>query len=120
MTANNPLDKDAIRAKYREERDKRLRPDGNEQYVEVVGRFARFVDDPYVEARLERDAAIDDGHDGPRPSGGVGGTRTGVKCLHAHVAHHLATGADEIGRWTLDRIAEVESDGDPARGSPTG
>src|SRR3954465_10737101 len=32
----------------------------------------------------ERDAQIPLGHTGPRPSGGVGGTRTGVKCLHAH------------------------------------
>ncbi len=52
----------------------------------------------------ERDAAIDPDHRGPRPSGGVGGTRVGVKCLHAHVAHELATGDDAIGRWTLDRI----------------
>jgi len=52
----------------------------------------------------ERDSAIPADHDGPRPSGGVGGTRVGVKCLHAHVAHHLATGDDAIGRWTLARV----------------
>ncbi len=52
----------------------------------------------------ERDAAIAADHVGPRPTGGVGGTRTGVKCLHAHVAHHLATGDDAIGAWTLERI----------------
>jgi hypothetical protein len=52
----------------------------------------------------ERNAAISDDHVGPRPSGGVGGTRTGVKCLHAHVAHALATGNDEIGAWTLERV----------------
>ena len=38
----------------------------------------------------ERDSAIPPGHDGPRPSGGVGGTRQGVKCLHAHYAAFLA------------------------------
>ncbi len=52
----------------------------------------------------ERDAEIPPNHIGPRPSGGVGGTRVGVKCLHAHVAHHLATGDDAIGRWTLARV----------------
>ena len=52
----------------------------------------------------ERDAAIPANHAGPRPSGGVGGTRVGVKCLHAHVAHLLATGEDEIGQWTIDRV----------------
>jgi hypothetical protein len=43
-------------------------------------------------ARYEalRDAAVPAGHSGPRPSGGVGGTRRGVKCLHAHLAWFLA------------------------------
>jgi hypothetical protein len=50
----------------------------------------------------ERDAEIPSEHVGPRPSGGVGGTRTGVKCLHAHWAWHLAGGDDPIGRW-IDR-----------------
>ena len=35
---SDTIDRDALRAKYREERDKRLRSDGNEQYVEAVGR----------------------------------------------------------------------------------
>jgi hypothetical protein len=52
----------------------------------------------------ERDAAIPADHVGPRPSGGVGGTRVGIKCLHAHVAHLLATGDDAVGQWTLDRV----------------
>ncbi len=47
----------------------------------------------------ERDAALPLGHEGPRPSGGVGGTRRGVKCLHAHYAWHLAGGDDPVGRW---------------------
>lgn len=52
----------------------------------------------------ERDAAIPAHHVGPRPSGGVGGTRTGVKCLHAHLAWHLAGGDDPVGAWTAARI----------------
>jgi hypothetical protein len=47
----------------------------------------------------ERDAAIAPDHDGARPSGGVGGTRQGVKCLHAHYAAHLAGFDDPVGRW---------------------
>jgi hypothetical protein len=43
------FDPDVLREKYREERDKRVRPDGNEQYVEVTADFSRYVDDPYVE-----------------------------------------------------------------------
>jgi len=55
----------------------------------------------------ERDAQIPPGHTGPRPSGGVGGTRVGVKCLHAHYAYLLAGGDDPVGRWTHDHLAAV-------------
>jgi exopolyphosphatase/guanosine-5'-triphosphate,3'-diphosphate pyrophosphatase len=47
----------------------------------------------------ERDAALPPSHSGARPAGGVGGTRKGVKCLHAHVAWYLAGGDDPVGRW---------------------
>jgi len=47
----------------------------------------------------ERDAAVPPGWVGPRPAGGVGGTRLGVKCLHAHYAWYLAGGDDPVGRW---------------------
>ena len=40
------FDPEELRAKYRQERDKRLRTDGNEQYVEVKGDFTRYIDDP--------------------------------------------------------------------------
>ena len=53
------FDPDALRAKYREERDKRLRADGNEQYVEVKGDFSRYVDDPYVDPGFTREPLND-------------------------------------------------------------
>ncbi|MBI5088925.1 MAG: DUF501 domain-containing protein [Actinobacteria bacterium] len=53
----------------------------------------------------ERDAAIEPDHVGPRPSGGVAGTRTGVKCLHAHYAWYLAGGDDPVGAWVAARLA---------------
>ncbi len=52
----------------------------------------------------ERDSALRPDHRGPRPSGGVGGTRQGVKCLHAHLAWYLAGGDDPVGRWTAQRL----------------
>ena len=55
----------------------------------------------------ERDAHIPDDHVGPRPSGGVGGTRLGVKCLHAHYGYFLAGGDDPVGRWVDERIGAV-------------
>jgi cation diffusion facilitator CzcD-associated flavoprotein CzcO len=48
MTTLSVHDREELRRKYREERDKRLRPDGNDQYVEPRGRFARFLDDPFT------------------------------------------------------------------------
>lgn len=57
----------------------------------------------------ERDAAIPADHEGPRPSGGVGGTRVGVKCLHAHWAWHLAGGDDPIGRWVAERLGSTST-----------
>jgi uncharacterized protein len=60
----------------------------------------------------ERDAALPPEHGGPRPSGGVGGTRTGIKCLHAHFAWHLAGGDDPVGRWVEARLRAGAGDGD--------
>jgi len=52
----------------------------------------------------ERDALVPAGWAGPRPSGGVGGTRQGVKCLHAHLAWWLAGGDDPVGTWVAGRL----------------
>ena len=59
----DPIDHEALRRRYRAERDKRLRADGNEQYLQPTGRFAGFLDDPYVE-RVEREPAVRRGHRG--------------------------------------------------------
>src|SRR4051794_41969306 len=53
------FDPASLRRRYREERDKRLRPDGNDQYVEVRGDFAHYVDDPYVEPGFTREPLFD-------------------------------------------------------------
>ena len=60
--------------------------------------------------RVERDAELPSGWEGPRPSGGVGGTRRGVKCLHAHYAWFLAGGDDPVGRWVQARLAAGDGD----------
>ena len=44
------FDPDALRNKDNQERDRRIRIDGNAQYVEVSGKFRHFTDDPYVES----------------------------------------------------------------------
>ena len=62
----------------------------------------RAAHDAYA---AERDAEIAPDHPGPRPTGGVAGTRTGVKCLHAHYAYFLAGGDDPVGRWVAEHLA---------------
>lgn len=92
---------------------------GDEEYVAVsrleaeggVDRAEAEVDadelaDAHRRYAAERDALIPVDHPGPRPSGGVAGTRTGVKCLHAHYAWFLAGGDDPVGRWVQDRLDE--------------
>lgn len=64
----------------------------------------RALADAHRRYAAERDAALPKDWDGPRPSGGVGGTRRGVKCLHAHYAWFLAGGDDPVGRWVGDQL----------------
>ena len=49
ISRQGPRDLDAIRQKYREERDIRLRQEGAKgQFVDVSGKYAHFGEDPYV------------------------------------------------------------------------
>jgi len=74
---------------------------------EVDGGELAAAHDRYA---AERDAAMPPGHTGPAPSAGVGGTRRGVKCLHAHYAWHLAGGDDPVGRWVADQLLAATTD----------
>lgn len=74
-----------------------------------VRRAERAVDpvalaDAHRRYAAERDEAMPASVE-PRPSGGVGGTREGVKCLHAHFAWYLAGGDDPVGRWVAAQLA---------------
>jgi len=64
--------------------------------VELEAAHARYA--------AERDQAVPPGYRGPLPTGGVGGTRRGVKCLHAHLAWYLAGGEDPVGRWAVGHL----------------
>lgn len=82
----------------------RLEADGGVRTAEVVVP-ADALEAAHSRYAAERDAAVGAEHAGPRPTGGVGGTRRGVKCLHAHYAWHLAGGDDPVGRWTAEQLA---------------
>lgn len=81
----------------------RLEADGGVRAAEAEVDADDLVD-AHRRYAAERDAAIPAGHRGHRPAGGVGGTRVGVKCLHAHYAWHLAGGDDPVGRWVADQL----------------
>ncbi len=98
-----PIDREALRARYREERDKRIRPDGNDQYIEPTGRFAHFRDDPYV-ARKER-APLTDEVTMVVIGGGFSGLCTGARLAEAGIddVRIIEGGGDFGGAWYWNR-----------------
>src|SRR5579864_3188053 len=74
---------DEMRRRYASERDKRLRPDGNDQYVRLTGPFAHLLDDPYT-PRQER-APRRDHVTMTFVGGGFAGLATGARLAGAGV-----------------------------------
>jgi len=105
------FDPEAMRARYRLERDKRLRPDGNDQYVEVTGRFAHYLHDPYVEAAVER-PPLDDEVDVVVVGGGFGGLQLGARLRDAGVEdlRLVEKGGDFGGTWYWNRYPGAQCD----------
>jgi len=105
------FDPATLRAKYREERDKRIRPDGNEQYVEVKGDFSRYVDDPYVDPGFTR-APLNDAVDVVIIGGGFGGLLAGARLREAGVKdiRVIEKGGDFGGTWYWNRYPGAQCD----------
>lgn len=107
------FDPDALRDRYRVERDKRLRDDANEQYVEVVGDFSNYVDDPYTE-RVEREPLFDE-VDVAIIGGGFGGLLMGAELRKAgyESIRVIEKAGDFGGTWYWNRypgaMCDVES-----------
>jgi len=107
------FDPDELREKYRREREKRLRPDGNDQYREVAGTFAHYVDDPYTEP-FER-APLTDDVDVVVIGGGFGGLLAGARLRQVGVdgIRVIEKGGDFGGTWYWNRypgaMCDVES-----------
>ena len=108
------LDPDALRAKYREEGDKRLRADANDQYVEVKGDFAHYVDDPYVAPGFTR-APLFDEVEVVVIGGGFGGLLAAARLREAGIEdiRVIEKGGDFGGTWYWNRypgaMCDVES-----------
>ena len=100
---DEPVDPQALREKYRAERDKRLRPDGNDQYLQPTGRFAHFLDDPYVE-RTVREPVVAE-VDVVCVGAGFAGLVTGARLKAAGVSdvRLIEGGGDVGGAWYWNR-----------------
>ncbi|MEM9135006.1 MAG: NAD(P)/FAD-dependent oxidoreductase [Actinomycetota bacterium] len=103
MTALDPTDLDAVHARYAAERDKRLRPDGNEQYVEPNGRYAHFLDDPY--ATPDDREPLTDEVNVVFVGGGFAGLLTGAKLAESGIedVRLIEKGGDFGGTWYWNR-----------------
>jgi cyclohexanone monooxygenase len=111
MTSNTqPMDRESLLAKYREERDKRLREDGNEQYVEVTGVFAHFVDDPYVTPEPRQ--PLFDEVTVAFIGGGFAGLVTAAKLVQAGIedVRVIEKGGDVGGTWYWNRYPGAQCD----------
>jgi len=104
------FDPDALREKYREERDKRLRDAGNEQYIEVAGEFERYVHDPYVDP-LEREPLTDE-VEVLIIGGGFGGLLAGARLREAGIddIRLVEKGGDFGGTWYWNRYPGAACD----------
>jgi len=102
-TVVDPIDHEALRAKYAQERDKRIRPEGNDQYVQPTGKFAHLLEDPYTE-RVERDPVTDE-VTVAIIGGGFGGLCTGARLKQAGVTdvRIIEGGGDVGGAWYWNR-----------------
>lgn len=105
------FDVDALRAKYAQERARRLRPDGIEQYVEIAGEFARFGEDPWVEQAFTRDPLADE-VDVAIVGAGFGGLLTGVRLreLGVESVRLIDRAADVGGTWYWNRYPGIACD----------
>jgi len=106
------FDPDALRAKYKAERDKRLRADGEAQYLEVSGKFAHYaVDDPYVEPGFTR-APLTDEVDVAVIGGGFSGLLAGARLQEAGIKNFriIEAGGDFGGTWYWNRYPGAQCD----------
>jgi cation diffusion facilitator CzcD-associated flavoprotein CzcO len=104
------VDAETLRRKYADERAKRLRPDGNEQYLQFTGQFADMLEDPYTE-RVEREP-LRDHVTFAFIGGGFAGLVTGARLKEAGVAdvRIVEKGGDFGGTWYWNRYPGAQCD----------
>ena len=105
------FDPQFLRRKYAEERDKRLRPDGNQQYQEMKGEYSYFLEDPYVETPIVRDP-LQDEVEVAIIGGGLGGLLAGARLREVGIEdiRMIEKGADFGGTWYWNRYPGAACD----------
>ena len=105
------FDPNALRDKYREERDKRLREDGNDQYIEVTGDFSHYVDDPYVEPNFLREPILEE-IEVVVIGGGFGGMLAAIRLKEAGIEDIkiIEKGGGFGGTWYWNRYPGASCD----------
>ena len=103
-----------LRGKYKAERDKRIRMDGNNQYKETAGDFSKYVDDPYADKEFNR-VPLTDHSDVVIIGGGFGGLVSGARFreIGTEKIRIIEKGSDFGGTWYWNRypgaMCDVES-----------
>jgi cyclohexanone monooxygenase len=105
------FDPEALRARYRAERDKRLRDDGNAQYREIAGDFAHYLDDPYVAPGFHREPLTDE-VEVVVVGGGFGGQLAAARLRQAGMSdiRIIEKGGDFGGTWYWNRYPGAACD----------
>ena len=105
------IDLEALRKKYAEERERRLRSDGNRQYQEITGKFAHFSDDPYVKPGLTR-PALGEELDVLVVGGGFGGLLAATRLQKAGITNIriVEKAGDFAGTWYWNRYPGAQCD----------
>ena len=105
------FDPEELRNKYRFERDKRLREDGNDQYIEISGDFTNYIDDPYVDSTPDRQPLTDE-TEIIIVGGGFGGLITGARLSEAGFEdlRIVEKGGDFGGTWYWNRYPGAACD----------
>jgi cyclohexanone monooxygenase len=101
----------ALRARYAAERQKRLRPDGNNQYVEVTGKYAHFEEDPYVELGFTRPALVEK-LEAVIIGGGFGGLLAAARLQEVGITdvRIIEKAGDFGGTWYWNRYPGAQCD----------
>ncbi|MFT5099412.1 MAG: cation diffusion facilitator CzcD-associated flavoprotein CzcO [Planctomycetaceae bacterium] len=104
------VDKEALKKKYLEERDKRLRADGNGQYLELKGQLAHYLEDPYTP--FEEREAITDHVTVAFIGGGFAGLVTGARLKEQGIndVRIIEKGGDFGGTWYWNRYPGAQCD----------